>query len=735
MPAKISRGRRSDASPKYGRAPSQGPSGVRRRSDSPGSNASDSDSSPARSNSVTTCGSEYSKPSFIQGQPRVSQSQDEQDSIFSSFEKRFENHALAAGLRSPEQCLPPTLPFSDRREGTELLRALREAGLEDSALVEESANAELEMPLVPQAIQPFEVFPSNLGTTGSAAPDSSAAGPDDEVVSRTSSRSSNCTSNGEPSPKQIQIKASTSGPGRVAFPFSRAMKGTMQKLMQAANTVVSSSRTSQQAKSSQKQEKVIERVPFRPERRKTNPRTRSSSPRVTPPASARRRSSPPETSPRSTSSTGRNGRGRGSSAKAQQTINSEAEGSNTNNAAGAGLLRRSKTVDPERENGELLSPTLTAARKDAKGKAPEAGFTERNASGSASGKFLKRSQSSLVSTASRLQPLQEESLLKLPTEEDFTGLDNPDAGSSYPSQSREEEEEADQSEKDLYCRTTDAKHMPAEKEPAKRPSALTRFVGFIRSTSPQGAPAKLPVKGTFDTRENTVILIDWDDTLLPTTYIKQVVLPGLPVIEKGGPVPSDSRFHKDLATHARIVTNILRAACEVGRVAIVTLATSWWVMTSAEWYFPDFNLEALLQELDIEIWHADRNSPMVQTMAAAGHDPGIVAKKAVMTRLLKGFYGDCREPESGGNGDVPWNVLSIGDSLVEQQALKICLESCKASGYCVQALCKTVKLRDDPSLGELSSDLVLIQPCLQRLVAENKDFDKTPNSLGKRWSF
>mmetsp|Transcript_73122 Transcript_73122/g.127919 ORF Transcript_73122/g.127919 Transcript_73122/m.127919 type:complete len:109 (+) Transcript_73122:3-329(+) len=104
-----------------------------------------------------------------------------------------------------------------------------------------------------------------------------------------------------------------------------------------------------------------------------------------------------------------------------------------------------------------------------------------------------------------------------------------------------------------------------------------------------------------------------------------------------------------------------------------------------------------------------------------------------MTRILKRFYPESSECE---NSEIQWNVLSVGDSTAEQEALKISLSAFEKSGNCTKPLCKTLKLRDSPALAELTADLTLIQPFLQRLVAVDKDFDRTPQSLsGKRWSF
>merc|ERR1712032_949788 len=92
--------------------------------------------------------------------------------------------------------------------------------------------------------------------------------------------------------------------------------------------------------------------------------------------------------------------------------------------------------------------------------------------------------------------------------------------------------------------------------------------------------------------------------------------------------------------------------------------------------------------------------------------------KFAMERCLKQIYSA---------SETRWNVMSIGDSRTEQQALKELLPTISPTRH--RALCKTIKLRDTPSLAELDYELQLLIPRLQRLVAYGKDFDKAAASL------
>jgi len=107
--------------------------------------------------------------------------------------------------------------------------------------------------------------------------------------------------------------------------------------------------------------------------------------------------------------------------------------------------------------------------------------------------------------------------------------------------------------------------------------------------------------------DNAVIIFDWDDTLLPTTFIMQTVLPSLPESERNGAVPESSPYYEELAHHAHIVDFVLRTARRAARVAIVTNSMSPWVIASASRYMPGVNIEALLQELGIPVYYARRH--------------------------------------------------------------------------------------------------------------------------------
>lgn len=108
----------------------------------------------------------------------------------------------------------------------------------------------------------------------------------------------------------------------------------------------------------------------------------------------------------------------------------------------------------------------------------------------------------------------------------------------------------------------------------------------------------------FQDPANAVIIFDWDDTLLPTTYILGTVIPSLPEEDRAGVLPENSEYQEQLAAHAHLVQFLLRTARRVARVAIVSNSLSPWVQASAARYLPGVDFEALFEELDMPVYYS-----------------------------------------------------------------------------------------------------------------------------------
>lgn len=207
-----------------------------------------------------------------------------------------------------------------------------------------------------------------------------------------------------------------------------------------------------------------------------------------------------------------------------------------------------------------------------------------------------------------------------------------------------------------------------------------------------------------------LLLLDWDDTLLPTTFLRQT--PGAMALR---PV-----LAAKLREHAALIEVLLRAAKAVAHVSMVTLSRRPWVLDSAARHLPGLNLPALLHELGIDVYYAQEES--FSCPGALATEDWATLKRSAMARCLDDWLGS-----DSGNLRGPLSVVSIGDSPIEQQALKS-LIGASAGVLPQKPFCKTVKLMEWPSLQQLGEEIALLPSWLPSIADHDKDFDLTIES-------
>lgn len=210
-----------------------------------------------------------------------------------------------------------------------------------------------------------------------------------------------------------------------------------------------------------------------------------------------------------------------------------------------------------------------------------------------------------------------------------------------------------------------------------------------------------------------VILFDWDDTLMPTSYLFGLSFAS----EPGRCMVTRVR----LGAVADLVEAALRAARSQARVSIVTLAQRGWFEHSAAENFGGLDFAGLLEELGISVYFAQEErdaSSMAQAAFAAGD--WISLKHLAMSRCLEDWRA-----AGALRGDRP-SVLSVGDSECERLALRRLLGATPDSATSCAGdtpLCKTVKLMDKPGVKELSDELRQLPSLLRGIAACDADVD------------
>jgi len=223
---------------------------------------------------------------------------------------------------------------------------------------------------------------------------------------------------------------------------------------------------------------------------------------------------------------------------------------------------------------------------------------------------------------------------------------------------------------------------------------------------------RLPLNASESSR--ACIIFDWDDTLCPTWWMQKVLVPAL---EKS---KADS-IKEELHWYASIVEEILRSACEVAYVDILTQADPTWVAKSLDYLnLSGINIEGILKDLKISIHHTDFEEARERVNTQL--DLPTAAKMISMCRILKARFGD--------SPTAQWNALSIGDRPTELRALK---EACREQARRVwrRPICKTLKLPEEPMLDELGHNLKTLTPQLTSLVDRITDVEITVSAKNR----
>jgi hypothetical protein len=196
--------------------------------------------------------------------------------------------------------------------------------------------------------------------------------------------------------------------------------------------------------------------------------------------------------------------------------------------------------------------------------------------------------------------------------------------------------------------------------------------------------------------EDTLLIFDWDDTILCSTWLSINKLR----FDKASE-PSNSQ-REQLAEVARMAIATLSAAKELGTVVIITNAERGWIELTCNKFLP-----ALLPVLEGIKLVSARSTFESQKITSP-----VDWKLLAFEEQIRGFYG-----AGVGRRDRPKNVLSFGDSIHEREAL---MRSTAAIPCC---LSKSVKFLVKPSISQITQQHRLIQKSFERVVCHGGNLD------------
>lgn len=193
-------------------------------------------------------------------------------------------------------------------------------------------------------------------------------------------------------------------------------------------------------------------------------------------------------------------------------------------------------------------------------------------------------------------------------------------------------------------------------------------------------------------QESTVIFVDWDDTLLCSSYLSGQ---GLRIDTDIEPSDEVARELKDLEVS---VISLLRLVRMYGDVHVVTNAETGWVQLSAKKFIP--GVLPLLEEVSVisarsayEMFFPE--SPLKWKFYAFRQKLADLGKKSHSHK----------------------NIISFGDSHVEREAVRAVTRGLPNTRT------KSVKFAEKPSMEQLRRQLELVTNCFQYIHSHDGDLD------------
>jgi hypothetical protein len=198
---------------------------------------------------------------------------------------------------------------------------------------------------------------------------------------------------------------------------------------------------------------------------------------------------------------------------------------------------------------------------------------------------------------------------------------------------------------------------------------------------------------------DTVIVFDWDDTLLASSFLSSRGYRLDSEMEKS---PEHDAVEQQLKELESAVSSLLTLALTYGAVHVVTNAETGWVQLSAQKFMP--GLVPLLSRVSV-LSARSTYEPM--------HPESPLKWKffAFQEKLSLHYSGDYKS--NGGKK----NVISFGDSHVEREAVRAVTRTMS------HTRCKSVKFAERPSTEQLRRQLELVTNCFHYIHQHDGDLD------------
>lgn len=222
-------------------------------------------------------------------------------------------------------------------------------------------------------------------------------------------------------------------------------------------------------------------------------------------------------------------------------------------------------------------------------------------------------------------------------------------------------------------------------------SECSTVVGSQDVDAPQQVYSFSEVSSDSGTGVETLLFLDWDDTLFPTSWLLQQRL--LDAV-----LPNDEQL-MELQSVAAGVSRTLEEALQIGTVVIVTNAEQGWVELCCSRWMP--SVAHLLQSVRIV---------SARSLYESQSEDPTEWKRLAFEREAELFYGVIADSH-------PRNILCLGDSSYEHEALRAMNDGMPS---CYR---KSLRFSQFPTIGQLIEQHQLVSSCLLEVAEHSDDLD------------
>lgn len=252
----------------------------------------------------------------------------------------------------------------------------------------------------------------------------------------------------------------------------------------------------------------------------------------------------------------------------------------------------------------------------------------------------------------------------------------------------------------------------------------------------------------FASKEQTALILDWDDTIFPTTWVREDLRLNWRYTIDWQLEPGETRsaIEKLLKKLGDKMDEFLSTACNNAQVVVVTLARRPWVQQSCQNFMPD--LWKVVEKYNIDVVYAQEGIDNSMQKEYAKDEFKSSEQMEHFWSRVKGaaIAKEVEKIYSKYPGQSWKNVISIGDSEFERWATQLAVtdyvkerlpgnigcfakdgvwtaEETDSEGHYRRVRSKTWKLLDEPTVEEMIAEGALMKEWIMHIIAKDEGFD------------